>query len=146
MLSAVHWSPLPHGRVSARRIFFLPAFSGCCANKKAPESCDPGAPVENGFKPRSFLPAAAFYLTSVRVKKHRRTCWFFQPPPANQTVLPQSGSLPSPSVSDGGLFSSTLGVKRQAPPLPCFVLDKKLTIRVAPVAADLAACGVCRAG
>ena len=28
----------------------------------------------------------------------------------------------------GGLFSSTLRVKRQAPPLPCFVLDKKLTI------------------
>ena len=30
----------------------------------------------------------------------------FQPPPANQTVLPQSGSLLSPSVSDGGLFIS----------------------------------------
>ena len=34
----------------------------------------------------------------------------------------------APPLSDEGLFISTLGVKRQAPPLPCFVLDKKLTI------------------
>ena len=36
--------------------------------KKAPESCDPGAPVENGFKPRSFLPAAAFYIQASELK------------------------------------------------------------------------------
>ena len=45
--------------------------------KKAPESCDPGAPVENGFKPRSFLPAAAFYLTSVSVKKTQTNLLIF---------------------------------------------------------------------
>ena len=50
--------------------FFCLHFQAVARTKKAPESCDPGAPVENGFKPRSFLPAAAFYLTSVRVKKN----------------------------------------------------------------------------
>ena len=97
--------------------------------KKAPESCDPGAPVENGFKPRSFLPAAAFYPTSVRVKKNTDKLVDFSALLLRTRLFCRSlVPFQAPPFSDGGLFSSTLRVKRQAPPLPCFVLDKKLTI------------------
>ena len=45
--------------------------------KKASEPYDSEAPVEIGFKPRSFLPAAAFYLTSVSVKKTQTNLLIF---------------------------------------------------------------------
>ena len=66
--------------------------------------------------------------TSVSVKKHWRTCLFFHLLLRTRLFCRSQVPYQAPPLSDGGLFSSTLGVKRQAPPLPCFVLDKKLTI------------------
>lgn len=150
MLSAVHWGPLPHGRVYARRIIFCLHFQVVAPTKKAPESCDPGAPVENGFKPRSFLPAAAFYLQVSALKNTDKLVDFSALLLRTRLFCRNLVPYQAPPFSDGGLFSSTLGVKRQAPPLPCFVLDKKLTIRVAigaaSLAAGLAASGAWKAG
>lgn len=74
------------------------------------------------------IPAGFCQLRSFACKCQRQKALtfllVFQPPPANQTVLPQSGSLPSPSVSDGGLFISMTDAKRQVPTFMCSLLDK----------------------
>lgn len=83
--------------------------------------------MENGFKRRSFC--QRWRSTYKRqCKKHWRTCLFFHLLLRTRLFCRSQVPYQAPPLSDGGLFSSTLGVKRQAPPLPCFVLDKKLTI------------------
>ena len=140
MLSAVRWGPLLHGRVQSLRILFCLHLQ-VIAQKKASEPFDSEAPVEIGFKPRSFLPAAAFYLTSVRVKQHNALVEFSALLLRTRLFCRSQVPYQAPPLSDGGLFISTLGVKRQAPPLPCFVLDKKLTI---PNHSGLCQCGCLR--
>lgn len=87
--------------------------------------------MENGFKPRSFLPAAAFYAQASELKNADELVDFSVLLLRTKLFCRSLVPYQAPPLSDGGLFSSTLGVKRQAPPLPCFVLDKKLTISCA---------------
>ena len=96
--------------------------------KKAPESCDPEAPVENGFKRPQLFASSGVLHTSASATNTDELVDISSLLLRTRLFCRSQVPYQAPPLSDGGLFSSTLGAKRQAPPSPCFILDKKLTI------------------
>ena len=96
-----------------RAIFFACVFGLLRQIKKAPESCDPEAPVENGFKRPQLFASSGVLHTSASATNTDELVDISSLLLRTRLFCRSQVPYQAPPFSDGGLFISTLGVKRK---------------------------------
>ena len=97
----------------SRAIFFACVFRSLRQIKKAPESCDPEAPVENGFKRPQLFASSGVLHTSASATNTDELVDISSLLLRTRLFCRSQVPYQAPPFSDGGLFISTLGVKRK---------------------------------